>query len=82
MIAFVKAAINVDDPHFPFHYDLSDAQYMFVTRLQRFLETGLPKGHAMVGYFESFFANEKGDLDVISIKERYPEDYFDVDADE
>jgi hypothetical protein len=81
-ITFVRAAIQIKDPYFPLQGDLSDAQYMDVNRLKRFLEAGLPVGHNIRTYLGSLFGDKKGSLDVIPVKERYPEDDSDSDADE
>lgn len=81
-ITFVRAAIQVDDPHYPLQDNPSDAQYMDVHHLQQFLETGLPVDYTMATYFGSFFDTKKGSLDVIPVKERYSEDDSDGDADE
>ncbi len=72
-IMFVRAAIQVDDPHLPLPKNPSDVQNIDVHDLKEFLRTGLPVGHDMAGCFESFFDNKGGSLDVIPVKERYSE---------
>ena len=90
-IAFVRAAIQVDDPVFPLdnsqQKDSTEMQYVDVGLLKKFLETGLPPGHTMESYFGSFFEGKKANLEVIPVKDRYTEvdfegDDFEGDADD